>query len=93
MMVMASAGPVEAKYELAGDLDEGLKSLPPRHAIPRRGTCTIIITCCSLFGFQLLKGPPRSGKTSLLQLLEKLVNTGPGDRLQEGDLCLIGEPG
>lgn len=61
-------------YELVGALHEGLKSQPVHLTIPRHGTCNIIISRSSSFGFQLLKGPPRSGKTSLLQLLEKMVN-------------------
>jgi hypothetical protein len=61
-------------YELVGAQHEGLKSQPAQLTIPRYGTCNIIISRCSSFGFQLLKGPPRSGKTSLLQLLDKMVN-------------------
>lgn len=39
----------------------------------RSATCDVLAVRLAAFGFQILRGPPRSGKTSLLQLLIQMV--------------------
>ena len=58
-----------------GTPSEGLNALPQHMWVMRPITCLVILVRAALFGFQLLRSPPHSGKTSLLQLLQHTVNT------------------
>ena len=55
-----------------GDPSEGINSR--RIHIDRRDTCVKLFRKVAERGFVLLKAPPRSGKTALLQLMGRMVN-------------------
>jgi len=54
-----------------GDPSEGINARP-RHS-HRAMTCDNLLKLIDKFGFMVLRGPPRSGKTSLLQLIRRRV--------------------
>lgn len=58
-----------------GTPSEGLNALPQHMWVMRQSTCLVILIRAAVFGFQLLRSPPHSGKTSLLQLLKHVVDT------------------
>jgi len=54
-----------------GDPSEGINSRQIH--IRRTETCMKLFSKAELRGFVLMKAPPRSGKTSMLQLMERMV--------------------
>eukprot|EP00195_Chlamydomonas_chlamydogama_P006519 CAMPEP_0202902720 /NCGR_PEP_ID=MMETSP1392-20130828/17017_1 /ASSEMBLY_ACC=CAM_ASM_000868 /TAXON_ID=225041 /ORGANISM="Chlamydomonas chlamydogama, Strain SAG 11-48b" /LENGTH=157 /DNA_ID=CAMNT_0049589527 /DNA_START=211 /DNA_END=684 /DNA_ORIENTATION=- len=68
--VLGSAS-LKVPSDLVGDVDEGINTRPTH--ISRASTIDKLLCKVSERGFVLLKGPPRSGKTSLLQLTARMV--------------------
>ena len=68
-MLHVAAGIVKLK-EATGDKSEGIRArLESGQCAQRLGLCALLWALLQKHVFLLLRGPPRSGKTSLMQLL------------------------
>ena len=65
------AGQELTRRPIAGSPYEGLNARRATYHTPRRETCYTILDLVAEQGVVLMKAPPHSGKTALLQLLEQ----------------------